>query len=103
MSLELVAPLDGLRVSFNLVRGDTSTATYECAFLWTDKSADTTQAQAATAQATIQVSPPSVEFEQAQAVPEDALAFARGLLRTMARSIDEHTKWPRRITRWRDK
>jgi hypothetical protein len=103
MSLDLVAPLDGLRVSLNLVRGDARVATYECSFLWTTKHDDKVEAQIATASAEVRVDPPSVEFRDLKDAPEDALGFARGVLRNIARSIDETTKWPRRITRWRDK
>jgi hypothetical protein len=103
MSLDTIAPLDGLRVSLNLVTGDAVAATYECSFLWTVKHDATPAAQTATARAKVLVEPPNVEFHDVTNAPEDALTFARGLLRTLARSIDETTRWPRRITRWRDK
>ncbi len=103
MSLEAVTPLDGLRVSLNLVKGDTQGANYDCTFLWTNKRTGQVEPQGATARAVVRVDPPGVEFQDAENVPEEALGFARGVLRTIARSIDETTKRPRRITRWRDK
>lgn len=102
MSLDAVPPLDGLRISLVLVQGDASAATYDCTFLWTHKSDAGAEPQTTTARANVQVSPPNVDFSNADGVPEDAVAFARGVLRNMARSIGE-TRWPRRITRWRDK
>lgn len=102
MSLDAVPPLDGLRISLLLVNGDANLATYDCTFLWTHKSETGPEPRTATARANVQVSPPNVDFVEFADVPEDALGFARGVLRNLARSIGE-TKWPRRITRWRDK
>lgn len=103
MSLDAIAPLDGLRVSLLLVGGDAASAHYACTFLWSHKHEDQTEAKSATADAEVTVNPPNVEFKAIVEAPEEALVFARGVLRNIARSIDATTKWPRRITRWRDK
>lgn len=98
-SLGEVSPIDGLRVSLDLREASGDAATYDCAVRWSNS--DTKTPAQALGSARVTIDPPSVEFSQLEAAPEAALTFTRTLLRTTARGV-QNSRWPRRITRWRD-
>lgn len=94
-----VNPSEGARVSLDLAESDSNAATYRCVIRWHDAATKTPTNASGTVRVTI--NPPGVEFSQLEAAPEAVLTFARTLLRTTARGV-QNARWPRRITRWRD-
>jgi hypothetical protein len=94
-----VNPVDGVRISLDLVESSSNVANYKCAIRWSNADAETPAQALGSARVTID--PPGVEFSQLEVAPDAVLTFVRTLLRTTARSV-QNARWPRRITRWRD-
>ncbi len=94
-----VSPIDGVRVSLDLVEFTETRAVYTAGIRWTNP--ESGNAMDVTGRATVATEPLAVTFHGLTEAPEAAVEFTQALLRTIARSVRD-ARWPRRITRWRD-